>query len=381
MKLVKLKNKKVIRKIVLSLLFVGFGFGLHMYLTPDYAAMMQANQEPFVSVKGLNYLDISEKKKFIATVEAINSVDLIPQVSGYVEEVLFQDGSYVKEGDVLFVIEQSKFQADVAAAEANLEKAKSDLIQIESDYKRKSELYKDKFTSKADLEVAEKQLSQAKSNIKQAEANLTIAQINLGYSEIKAPISGFIGKALISKGNYVNPNVQRLARIVQMDPIRVAFSVSDKERLRFMDNLKDKTDDVHFEIVYPNGETEEISVQNIFADNEINPETATVSVYVDYPNPDKRLIPGNYVDILVRIGSREKALVVPLTALAQDVNGSYVMAINDENVVEQKYVELGRVFKEYQEVKSGLADTDKVIVQGIQKVRPGLKVKPILVQE
>lgn len=229
--------------------------------------------------------------------------------------------------------------------------------------------------------MAEKQLSQAKSNIKQAEANLTIAQINLGYSEIKAPISGFIGKALISKGNYVNPNVQRLARIVQMDPIRVAFSVSDKERLRFMDNLKDKTDDVHFEIVYPNGETEEISVQNIFADNEINPETATVSVYVDYPNPDKRLIPGNYVDILVRIGSREKALVVPLTALAQDVNGSYVMAINDENVVEQKYVELGRVFKEYQEVKSGLADTDKVIVQGIQKVRPGLKVKPILVQE
>lgn len=132
MKLVKLKNKKVIRKIVLSLLFIGFGFGLHMYLTPDYAAMMQANQEPFVSVKGLNYLDISEKKKFIATVEAINSVDLIPQVSGYVEEVLFQDGSYVKEGDVLFVIEQSKFQADVAAAEANLEKAKSDLIQMKA---------------------------------------------------------------------------------------------------------------------------------------------------------------------------------------------------------------------------------------------------------
>lgn len=381
MKIVRLKNKKIIRKIVWAGFFVAVGFGLHMYLTPDYAAMQTPHVTPFVSVKALSKRDVSLKKKFIAEVEAINSVDIVPQISGYLEQILFKDGAFVHAGDTLFIIEQEKFKAAVQAAEANVEKAKSDLIQIENDYHRQEKLYKEKFTSKATLEVAENKFNQAKAAIKQAEADLELAQINLGYTEIKAPIDGYIGKALVSVGNYVNPSIQSLARIVQTDPIRIGFSVSDKERMTFLDEVKKINNPTRFELVLPNGEIQPISIENMFSDNEINPDTATIPVYVDYKNPDKKLIPGNYVDILVGFGAEQDALVVPLIALAQDINGSYVMTVNDDNTVEQKYLELGRVIDDVQEVKSGLSETDKVIVQGLQKVQAGSVVSPIVVKE
>ena len=380
MKSMKLKTKRIIMQSLIAAGLVGLGFYLHMALTPNRGGMGWSAGEISVSVQGLERLDLRDKKKFIASVEAINSVDIVPQVSGYLEEVRFQDGAYVNEGDTLFVIEQSKFKANVDAAEADLEKAKSDLVQVSSDYQRQAQLYKEKITPKAELEVAENRLNQAQSSVKQAEANLTLAQINLGYTEIKAPISGYIGKVLVTKGNYVSPSISSLARIVQTDPIRIAFSVSDKERLTFLKNVHGDQTDTHCEVVYPNGETIEVRAENFFADNEINPDTATLPVYLDYKNPNNTLIPGNYVDILVSVGAREPSLVVPLVAVAQDINGAYVMTVDENNVVQQKYIELGRVSGNMQEVKSGLTDMDKVIVQGLQKVKPSMAVKPILVK-
>ena len=381
MKVMKIKKKSLVKSFLLCSACIGFGFYLHICLSPNYAAMMRHNEPPFVSVQSLKTKDVSLKKKFIAEVEAINSVDIVPQVAGYLEEVLFKDGSFVNEGDTLFVIEQSRFKANVAVAEANLEKAKSDFIQIESDYKRQEKLYKDKVVSKSVLEKSENNINQAKANIKQAEANLELAKIDLGYTEIKSPISGYIGKALISKGNYVHPQIPSLARIVQVSPIRIAFSVSDKERITFLQEIKNKQQDFTVEIVYPNGSTEEVSIENIFAESEVNPQTATLPVYIDYQNEDLLLVPGNYIDILVRVGSKEEQLVVPLVALAQDANGTYAMTINEENKVEQKYLKLGKVIEDKQVVLDGLNKTDKVIVQGLQKVQSGSSVRPIEVKE
>ena len=381
MESVRIENKSIIRKLLVYVVVFAAGFLLHMHLMPDLAALMRMKGgTPSVSVQTPMRQDLSDKKKFIASVEAINSVDITPQVSGYLEEVRFKDGAFVNEGDVLFVIEQSKFKANVASAEANLEKAKSDLKQVSNDYERQEQLYKEKITPKAELEVAENKLNQAKSSIKQAEANLILAQINLGYTEIKAPISGYIGKVLVTKGNYVSPSVPSLARIVQTDPIRIAFSVSDKDRLTFLKDVHSDNKNTRFEIVHPGGKTSEIKAENFFADNEINPETATLPVYLDYKNQDNALIPGNYVDILMSIGSEKKSLVVPQTALARDINGAYVMTVDENNVVHQKYVEAGRISGSVQEVIQGLADTDAVIVQGIQKVQDGMTVNPILVQ-
>ena len=380
MKSMKLKQKKILVNTIVGIGLVAVGFFMNGWLSPKSSGGMPVFKDVSVSVQSLERQDLTDKKKFIASVEAINSVDIIPQVSGYIEEVRFKDGSYVNEGDVLFVIEQNKFQANVNVAEANLEKAKSDLEQISSDFKRQEKLYKERIIPKADLEVAENKLNQAKANIKQAEANLNLAQINLGYSEIKSPISGYIGKALITKGNYVSPSIKSLAKIVQTDPIRVAFSVSDKERITFLKDIHTEQTNVKFEIVYPDGKTEEIQAEQFFSDNEINPETATLAIYLDYKNTEGLLIPGNYVDILVGTKGQEKSLVVPIVALGKDINGTYAMVVEPDNTVRQAYLELGRISGNVQEVLSGLTDEDKVIVQGLQKVQDGMTVKPILVK-
>ena len=211
-----------------------------------------------------------------------------------------------------------------------------------------------------------------------------MAKLNLEYTEIKSPINGVIGKALITKGNLVNSNTQKLARIVQTRPIRVGFSVTDKERSVFMQKLKE-AQDVFVDIVLPNGEIETEEAKNLFFSNEVNRDTATIPVYIDSLNSKDLLVPGNYVDIFIRFTTKKMALLVPQVALSEDANGTYVMVIkqagNNKYVAEQKYITLGDVVDDMQIVNSGLNDEDIVVIQGLQKVRNGSEVKPIFVNK
>ena len=217
--------------------------------------------------------------------------------------------------------------------------------------------------------------------MKNAEAQEDVARLNLEYTEVTAPIDGVIGKAFITEGNLVNANSQTLARVVQMNPVRVAFSVTDKERSVFLDKLKN-AQDVFVDIVLPNGEIQTEKAQNLFFSNEVNSDTATIPVYLDAENNSDLLVPGNYVDINIRFTSREMALLVPQVALSEDANGTYVMTVREADgkyLAKQKYIQLGDVVDDRQVVLSGLDKNDKVIVQGLQKVRDGAEVNPIFV--
>ena len=311
-------------------------------------------------------------KTFIAKVEAINASDVTPQVSGYIDKVLFKDGSFVKEGDVLFVIDQARYKAAVSAAEASLEKAKATLKQIESDYNRELSLYKEKMLSKADLEVSESNLANAKANVKAAQASLDLAKLDLAYTEVRSPISGYVGKALMTKGNYTNAAVSKLARVIQMDPIRVVFSVTDKERLAGMDQLLTSNPDI--QVSLPNGETIEIAGASLFTDNEINADTATMAVYAQSTNADRKLIPGNYVNVTVSASKFMPSILIAQTAVAQDASGQYVMTVNAENIVVQKYITVGDVVENQYVVLSGLEEGDRVVPVGHQKLQNGQKV-------
>ena len=315
---------------------------------------------------------ISLGKTFIAKVEPINASDVTPQVSGYIDQVLFKDGSFVNEGDVLFVIDQSRYKAAVTAAEATLEKAKASEKQIESDYKRELSLYKEKMLSKADLEVAESNLANAKANVKSAQASLDLAKLDLEYTEVRSPISGYIGKALMTKGNYTNAAVSKLARVIQMDPIRVVFSVTDKERLSGMDQLTTQKPDL--QIGLPNGETLEIPSATVFSDNEINAATATIAVYAQSENKDRLLIPGNYVNVTVNTDNFRPVIVIPQTAVAQDASGQYVMTVDANDTVVQKYITTGDSVGNKLVVISGLEEGDRVVPIGHQKLQNGQKV-------
>lgn len=361
MKVKKIKNQKLIRNSLYAILFMGIGAYLHIVSTPNMSAHWGSNEPPYVLTRSLSKTDISAKKKFIAQVEAINSVDIIPQVSGYLEDILFENGAEVKAGDKIFIIEQTQYKAD-------LEKAEAAVKQLSKQYERVSSLNKQKFASDKEIDLAE-------SNLRQAKAQLEIARLNLEHSEIRSPITGRIGKALITKGNLVSPSSGKLARVVQTDPIRIAFSVSDKERSAFMERTAN-SENVYFDITLPNGKTQTLETQDLFFDNEVNKDTATIPVYIDAKNIDNLLVPGNYIDIFVRFQSKKEAILVPQMALMADINGTYVMTVNNDNTVEQKYIKLGDVVEDKQIVLEGLNGSEKVIVQGLQKVSHGIKVTP-----
>ena len=375
-----IQKRVIIRQVIVLGLCVGFGWFLKGKLTPPPPAMgMMGAGEPSVLVQQSEIRNIAPKKTFIGHVEPIKSVNLKPQITGYVEKVLFEEGTYVNEGDILFVIEQERYIAMVSLREAELASAKASLVRAERDYKRQSSLSKQNYASKATLDTAESTYLQAKAAVAQAEANLDLAKIDLGYTEIKAPISGQIGKALVTEGNYVASTLQTLARIVQTNPIRVAFSVTDKDMLNMRQIYGEKSGKLKTELVLSNGTVLVNNLRSRFADNEVNSETATIAVYAEYDNDKGLLIPGNYVDI--RIGDKDDkmALLVPQAALSQDKHGNYVMVVNSQDVAEQKRVTLGEIIEDKQVVLSGLKKEDKVIIQGLQKVREGQKVKPQLV--
>lgn len=374
----KIKNRVIIRQIVILVLCVAFGWFLKSKLTPSSAPMggMGAG-EPYVLVQKLETRNISPATSYIGHVEAIKSVNLKPQVTGYVEKVLFQEGSLVNEGDILFIIEQKRYIANVELRQAELASAKANLVRAERDYKRQKSLSSQNYASKATLDTSESNYLQAKAAVAQAEANLDLAKIDLDYTEIKAPITGYIGKALVTEGNYVNSTTQNLARIVQTDPIRVSFSVSDKDMLNMREMYKNGADSspIRTELVLPNGKILVNHLKSRFTDNEINSDTATIAIYAEYSNERNLLIPGNYVDIRVGKKDPQLAVLVPQGAIAQDEHGNYVMVVNDEDIAEERRVLLGDIIKDKQVVTDGLTADDRVIIQGLQKVTNGQKVK------
>lgn len=367
MKVIKIKSRKIYLNALYAICLILFGYYLNNRLSPKTQGYAQTT--PSVQVRELRKQDVSVKKKFIAQVEAINSVDVIPQVSGYIEEIKFENGAEVKEGDVLFVIEQRRYKDNLKAAEATTK-------QYAADYNRMVSLHEKQFISDKDLETSE-------SNLRNAEAAEDLAKLDLEYTEVKSPINGVIGKALVTVGNLVSMNTQKLARIVQTDPIRIVYSVSDKQRLEFREKMNEDVE-LYVDIVMSDGKVYSQPANNIFVGNEVNATTATIPVYVDVDNKDGALVPGNYVDIYMRATMPQMALTVPQTALAEDVHGTYVMTVKKvedgkKYVAEQKYIKLGDVIDDRQVVLSGLDENDFVVVEGIQKVRNGGEVKPIFV--
>lgn len=383
MKVGKMSNRKILKQVTILAICVAAGWFLKARLTPQ--GQMSAGEQmpaPYVVVQEAIQQDITSGKDFIAHVEPINQVNLQPQISGYIEKVMFKEGALVNEGDLLFVIEQQKYIANVELREAELEKAKANFIQLEKEYQRQKTLNKQKYASDAKFDQAYSQMLQAKASVKQAEASYDLAKIDLAYTEITAPFTGYIGKAFITEGNFVSQSTGVLANIVQVNPIRVTLSVTDKQiiDLKFS-KQKVESGKVYNKITLPNGKMLKKKVISAFSDNSINTATATIPIYVEFENNDNLLIPGGYVNIQLSNGGEKQALIISQAALAQDENGSYVMTVNKDDVVEQKRITLGGIFEGQQIVTSGLNEGEKVIIQGLQKVRDGIKVRTGIVDK
>lgn len=377
MKLGEVKKRVVIRNTIICLTLIALGWYLNVRLSPNMAMQAGMRPDPYVLVTNVEIQDISPAKTYIGHVEPLESVDLMPEVSGIVTKVLFNEGSFVNKGDTLFIIEQDKYQATLNLRTAELERAKAVLKQAKKDYDRQKSLNKQKFASESALDTAESSFLQAQANVALAQANMDIAQIDMQYTEIKSPINGYIGKALVTEGNLITAHSQTLARIVQLNPIRVSFSMSDKDLLGYKKTNTLAKDNAAFktELILPDGTRIINNFISRFTDNEVNQKTASIAVFAEFKNDSYLLIPGSYVRVVVKEKQEKQAILVPQGAISQDEHGSYVFVVNDNDIAEQARLKLGDIIGDKQVVIEGLKLNDKVIIQGIQKVANGQKVK------
>jgi membrane fusion protein (multidrug efflux system) len=316
---------------------------------------------------------IAKTKNFVGRVEAINKVEVHARVTGYLEDVLFKEGDFVKEGQPLYHIEKNLFQAavDNAAGELGRNKAKKALTAIE--YERAAELAK---TSAGTIEKRDKALTadrDADGEILIAQANLETAKINLGYTDIVSPIAGKIGRTNVTKGNVVSPQSGTLTTIVSQDPIYVLFPVSQRDISHARASGLD-VEGIKVTLRFADGTTYGQVGKIDFVDVTVDRATDTVQVRAVFPNPSRALIDGQLVAVDLEAGKPDEQVVVPQAALLTDQQGVYVFIVKDGKVAIRR-IKTGGASGEDIIVSEGLSGNELVVVQGLESLRPGMAVR------
>lgn len=359
------------------------------------AAQAPAGPPPSVVVAPVTTADVARSEEFIGTIQAIQSVDLKARVTGVLEAIKFQEGSMVEANQVLYEIEKAPYQADLAAAEgqlaaaqASLAGAKAKLTNAQTELDRQLTLVQRGTVSQAMADQAQAtrdqaaaEVQSAEASIQQANAQIESAKINLSYTEITAPIAGQIGATNTTVGNLVGPDSGTLATIIQLDPIRVAFSVPEAAYINFVETTGGRAALDGEALLTPqltlaNRKLYEPTGKIAFTSNRISQQTGSLVIYADFSNPEGVLLSGGFVSVSVQESKKHPMPVVTASAILQDRQGQYVFVLNHENKAVQRRIETGaRVGQDYS-VTRGLQEGETVIVQGLQKVVPGAEVTP-----
>lgn len=317
-----------------------------------------------------------------ARVNAHLIAEVRPQVSGIIEKRLFTEGGEVKEGQALYQLDDSTYQAELASARATLARAEATLESARLNETRTAELAKVDAVSQQDLENATAALEQARADVQLSQANLRAKVIQLDYARITAPISGNIGKSSVTQGALVTQNqAQPLATVQQLDPIYVDATASSTELLQLRRDLAagtiERDNAVPVTIILEDGTTYKHDGKLTFADVTVDPTTGTFSLRVLAPNPDRILMPGMYVRAVMTLGVRPNGLLVPQQGIARDPRGhTSALVVGADDKVEQRDVQVSRAIGDKWLVESGLNAGDRVIIEGLQKVQPGAVVQP-----
>jgi RND family efflux transporter MFP subunit len=340
---------------------------------------------PLVTVAKVTEQDVNPPSEYVGHVQAVQTVELRARIEGFLEQVKFKEGSDVHAGDLLYVIEKAPYQAQVDADTAIVIQATATHTKARQ-YLERVRTVRSGGVSQSDIDDAVAEELRARGELEQAKANLKRSQLDLGYTMVKAPITGRIGRTAFTRGNLVNPASGPLARIVQIDPIRVAYSISENDLVAIKMALKDAAGEKKHPILaprikLPGGQILKISGQIDFVDNTVDPDTGTIAVWTLFDNPDGTLLPGQYVTVLVARSQPELMTVVPQSAVLEDHDGRYVLVVDDQNQVAVRRVETGPVVGINWAIKSGLSVNESVIIEGVQKVQPGQFVKTALADE
>ena len=329
---------------------------------------------PAVGVRAAAMKGVNQTFEFVGRIKAVNKVEVRARVEGFLEQVLFREGQDVKTGDLLYQIEKVQFQALVDQAKANLASAEAEVTNDQLQYARQLELSKQQFSPQAVVDQRKAALDSDRAKVLQTRAVLTQAEVNLDYTDIRSPIDGRIGRTAYTVGNLVNPASGVLATIVSQDPIYVLFPVSVRD-LEIIREARQREDGglakIEIRIRLSNGQDyPQRGVWNL-TDPQVDQLTDTLIMRATIPNPDRLLIDGQFVTAAIRERREEPRLVIPQSALQVDQSGYYALIVDGDHKVEQRRVQTGPNRDTDVVITSGLSEGENVIVDGVQKVRPG----------
>lgn len=332
---------------------------------------------------------VYQEQSYVGRIQATSVVNLIPRVTGFLEQRLFHQGDDVTKGELLYVIEQGPYAAALAQQQAALAQAKAQMVNARVALSRAQRLLHTPAGQQSLVDDAQATYDSDSAQVAAAQAQVANAQINFAYTEIRAPISGRIGATAINVGNVVSPTTGTLATIVTQDPMNVLFSLPVRDALKLREEYAAKggLDAVELHITLPDGTNYDQTGKLDFVSNQISQATDSLNVQGSIANPvipglhdpkagDRALTDGEFINVVLRSKTPERRIVLPREAVLSDQFGDYVLAVDAQNKVVRQTVTLGATTPETATIARGISPGDKIIVDGIQKVHPGLVVNP-----
>lgn len=349
----------------------------------DNSSVEQSEDAPLPSVvvTTVKKVSVNPSRSFVGRIEAVEDVQVKARVSGYLLAMDFTEGQSVNAGDLLFEIDPKPYEVEVARLKAEVKRQQAALTNAERNYERGKGLVDDGYISATDMDELESRRDQANASLISSRAALENAELDLSYTNIKAPISGRIGRKTVSIGDLISPESGALVTLVSMDPMYVTFDLAEKVIANA--TIKYTSGQVDYDrlpvpnLILPNKKPYSHTGKFDFIDNRVDRATGTVKVRAVFPNPDGLLLPGQYVAVVVQASSSQESILVPQAAVSEDQQGKFVMVVDAENKVQQRRVEMGERIDINWVVDSGLEPEEKVIVEGLQKVRVGQEVEPV----
>ncbi|MEX0364546.1 MAG: efflux RND transporter periplasmic adaptor subunit [Ruegeria sp.] len=351
-------------------------------------ALAQEGAAPKVSIAAAYTQEITDEAIFIGRGEAIDKVDIVARVNGFLEEQLIGNGASVREGDLLFKIEPDLYEATLEARKADLDRAEANLELAKVELARKEELLTRDAVPVSERDIAQANELVAAAQVKSAHAAIQQAELDLSYTQITAPFPGRLGRVTTSEGDVVGPSNPPLVTLVREAPIYVSFSLNEKQFISILEQLdqtaaslteSDQSPTVRLEL--PNGTALDETGEIVFVDNRIDPLTGAIAIRAQFENASRLIVDGAFVHVRIQALEPTQRVLVPQAALQRDQRGDFVLVVNDKQMVEQRYITTGDSIESAIIVLDGLREGESVIVEGLQRVRPGVAVDAVVASE
>ncbi|EJZ17606.1 efflux RND transporter periplasmic adaptor subunit [Rhizobium sp. Pop5] len=359
-------------------------FELPMSTTATAAsAPAQAPAVP-VTVAVVAARDVTAWESFSGRLEAVDRVQVRPRVEGAILSVAFREGALVKQGDLLFTIDPAPYQASVAQAQGQVASAEAKVSLAQTELERGRRLSDNRTISQSDLDQRQSALAEAQAGLRSAQAALQSAQLNLDYTQVRAPVSGRIGKIEVTTGNLVAAGSAspELTTLVSVDPIYASFNASEEMVTRALaqlpqtDSALPAVEQIPVEVGTLADSGTPIKGKLQLIDNEVDASSGTIGVRAVFDNPGGRLIPGQFVRVRMGQPKAENKIVISDRAVGTDQDKKFVFVVDAENKVAYRQVQLGTLSDGQRVVESGLTAGEKIVVNGLQRIRPGAVVVP-----